>query len=279
MKRITIIILTALIFTIFLFTSCQKAKEPEGKKEVQGSQAQKEEKPQSSKIKLGSQSQQEQKPIETQKGPHETPKPFAPGEKVIEGAYGVEFTVIGEIEKIRELLKKGKAEDESEAAYAMQLCDFPFKNLSIARDPAAIEITEEVMRTSQYIEVRACAAKAMGWYGNKKAVPILLEALKDKGRSVKVDVRLEAAGALLQLNEEIDAALETIDKLAQAKNASAIEIEKLFKWEKGIKGYEDKYVKTWRTLWNPQCEELMRRALTYQSDEAKAFAAAYFAKK
>ena len=48
------------------------------------------------------------------------------------------------------------------------------------------------------------------------------------------EIKLNAVGSLLQLNQEINTALETIDKMAQQKNATS-ELYILFKWKKGLR--------------------------------------------
>lgn len=273
--RITNIMVTILL--ILSLTACQKAKEPEARKETPAQKI--ETKPQPIETRLENEQRQEVvAPIQpsgsTEK--KEEAKIPASKEKEIEGLYGKRVTLKGEIEQIRKFMKEGpdmtdKDEKHREAVYAMSICD-RFTNLSRFEDPAATDITAEVIKTSQYGKIRACAAEAMGWYGNNKAVPVLLDAIKDKDD----DVKLQAAGALLQLNEEVDSALETVDKLAQAEDASD-EIAKLFKWEKETE--TNRYVRTWETLWNAKAEAIMRRALNYASDEIKSGAAFYFARK
>lgn len=175
------------------------------------------------------------------------------------------------IERTRQLMndyKEGKGGDP------WDICSFfsQFTGNEVSRtikdQPEIIGIMTEAISDFPSAEVRGCAAGSAGWYGNKKIVPVLIKALNDNDKNV----RLEAAGSLFQLGDEIEAALEIVDRLAREKDAKAEVLWPMYKWPRGVS-------RDWEELWHPECEVILKKALSYPSNEIKASAAIYFAKK
>lgn len=134
--------------------------------------------------------------------------------------------------------------------------------------PEVIGIMTEAISDFPSAEVRACAAGSAGWYGNKKIVPVLSKALNDNDKNV----RLEAAGSLLQIGSEIDAALKGVNELAQEEGAAFQILWKLF-----ILGKDPN---KWGTeLLRPEYEVVLINALSSKSIGIRAYAANYFAQK
>lgn len=286
MKKITLI-LVALMSVIFLFTSCQKAKEPEGKKEAQTPkqevQTQKEVKQQPSETKLEVQpKQQEQapiatpevkkekkeKPIETKPSPltEEEQKEF---EKLKKRWLGPKFTEKDALKALRILLKADLDptnirwySEHPDVESGQDICDM-LRLSSRTKKKEAFELTLEVLKEDRgYVTV--CAVKEIKFSHDKNAIPYLRRYLSHTSSNEQLTIllRLEAAGSLLVLGDA-DTALPVLDELAKEGNTYAIPY--LFKSGWG---------KEWK-LWDERGLEIIKRALSYPQDQIKAEAALF----
>ncbi|MDO8444586.1 MAG: HEAT repeat domain-containing protein [Deltaproteobacteria bacterium] len=140
--------------------------------------------------------------------------------------------------------------------------------------PIIIDFTIQAIQAPS-AKVKACAAEAMGWYGDQKAAPILLEATKSEDK----EVRLQSAGALLQLGYEVDTAIETIDGLAQGKDATSNILGEMLRLQYDGKNWYISLLNGLDSLWDPKCETVLRKALNYPSREMRATALSYFSAK
>jgi HEAT repeat protein len=126
-------------------------------------------------------------------------------------------------------------------------------------------ILQVIEQKADYPRARACAIKAIGlygefrdgkWYGDKRSLPVLKEAVNDKDP----EVRLQAAGVLLSLGEG-DIALPVLDELARAGiSQSTTALDKLF-------------MPSLPKLWDERGKDIIIKALSYPGDEVKAYAA------
>ena len=286
--------------------SCQKAQQHEGKKEVQ---AQKEEMKQPQAVEPKSEAQVKQQPEKViSQQPKEEKKeevfilrsnplteeeriefktfkgvPIPPDTKQ-EALYDLKLLLRGTPETIPYYQRPefGEGKDRLDK-YADDYCT-AIKGAASLQCKECYDLiikTIQEKATPPYIHpsIRGCAAEALGWYGklkdgkwygDKAAVPVLKEIINDKDP----EVRLQAAGSLLSL-EEVDIALPILDELARAGiHQSTLALEKLFAPEERIENGKKQIVRSHTKLWDEKGREILVKALNYSSDEVKAFAAA-----
>lgn len=129
-----------------------------------------------------------------------------------------------------------------------------------------------------YPKAQACAAEALGWYGelkngkwqgDKRAIPVLRKMITDKDP----EIRLQSAGTLLSLGEA-DIALPILDELAKAGiHQSTFALNKLFSPEERKEDGQIRIVVSHTKLWDVRGKDILKKALNYSNDEVKAFAA------
>ncbi|MEW6066709.1 MAG: hypothetical protein AB1610_00195 [Nitrospirota bacterium] len=295
MKK-AIIILTALILTTFIFTSCQKAKEPE-KKEVQVQQEQKEErKQQPSEMKPEAKPQQEQQlttpEVKEEKSQAMEPSllteeeqrfikekwdGIGPGELTIEEALKA-LKILLKVKKTTEI-KYYAESDPGTWSYGGDICEL-IGMISGSGKKEAFDLILEVLKRQKTNPLAlSCALKHIQRFGDKSVVPILKEYIvyrfpqeevshvyKEKWiKDNETKVRLQAAGTLLAFGEA-DKALPVLDELARQGEVEALPL--LFEPDK------DGVVR-WSKLkfWDERGLEIMKRAIDYPSDEVKGWAA------
>ncbi len=233
MKKITII-LTALVFVSFLFTSCRKAKEPEGKKETQG-QTQKPEATQSEE-------EVKQQPVETKSeilSKQESTIEIKSGLVTDEERKKVEEKFQGEIfeenfendkeviEHLKILLKGNHKTFHLDTPYmpdvhkGERISQFQYGDvirilLSFLKVKDAFNFAIEILKTkTEYPEAVSEAAKVLRFAQDKSVIPLLKEVAKHPNPTV----RLEASGSLLSLGDA-DTALPILDELAEKEGYS-----------------------------------------------------------
>ena len=308
MKKSIIPVIAAIV--IFLFTSCQKAKELE-KKEAQVQQTQKEEikqpleqKPEvqmqkKEQLSSGMEMKEDKKEntIEINKSPLTTKE-----QKEFEGGLETQVSYKEALKSLPILLKGnhktirwyqdwgGKYNFDDKARsdkYEWDICAVLKKLATTKALPAVkasalskplpllnaeqeIDLTLRVAKEKlSYPKGVSCAAEKLGWYQDKRVIPVLKELTKNKDPQV----RLQAAGSLLILGEG-DTALPVLDDLAKAgiQHLSPFVVEKLFAWEIRNESGKEPIISHTK-LWDKRGQELLIKALDYPSDEVKAAAA------
>jgi len=308
MKR-TIIIAITLVLVIFSFAACKK---PESKKEAQVQQAQKEEKKQAeikpeAQTKQKQQSTTPSAKEETKEKPVEIKESLLTEKEQREYKGGLEgelsykealsslkILVKGDYKTIRWYQEWGKEygfkDKDIQWRYENDICaavkkialvkTFPaIKAKASNKPPPPLNYQDEFVLILTVIEEKtsipkavACAAEAIGWYQDKKAIQVLNELIKNNDP----EIRLQSAGSLLILDEG-DTSLPVLDELAKAGiHQSTFALEKLFAWEIK-KEYGANPVISHSKLWNERGKEILVKALNYSSDEVKAYAAASLA--
>jgi hypothetical protein len=306
MKK-TIIIAITLILAGFLFTSCQKSKETEGKKEVQVRDVHKEE-GKSQPAETKSEVQAEQQPPagqqlinEHQEKPAKSPltekeqKEFQGGLEIglsyKDAMKSLSILLTGDHKTIRWYQDWGKEYNFDDKArsdkYEWDICAVVKKLATTKALPALkasafskplppLNAEQEIDLTLRVAEEKlsypkgvSCAAEVLGWYQDKKAVPVLKKLIINKDPQV----RLQAAGSLLILGEG-DTALPVLDEIAKAGfiPLSPFVIEKLFAWEIRKESGKEPIISHTKLL-DIRGQELLIKALDYPSDEVKAAAA------
>lgn len=292
MKKI-VIILVSLIFVSFLFISCQKAKEPEGKE----AQVRTEEVKQPSEAKPEIQPKQQEQPItqEVKEGGKEIPREtktspltekeqryilkwdeFGPPElSVKEALKSLRLLLKAEPKQIRHYVEA----EPGTWSYIGDICKL-IGMISGSGKKEAFDLLLEVLeKRKNYPGALACAIKHLQRFNDKSIIPALKEYIayrylgelpntSDPEKWLKkneTDVRLQTAGTLLALGEG-DIALPVLDELARQGEWEAL--AKLFKTDK-------EGVVHWSTLkfWDERGLEIIKRALDYPSDEVKGWAA------
>jgi len=303
MKKIAII-LFALMLASYLFTACQKAKEPVQKEEV---------KQQPSDIATEVQPKQEKqiphilkmegknnkiKEIEPTVLTEEEQKEFKgglEGEITFEEALkSLRILIKGDYKTIRWYQEWGKKynfnEEHIRDRYEDDLCAAVKKIATVKAFPAikaraqskalpVLKLKDEFDLTLKVIKIKTsfpkavtCAAEAIGWYQDKRAIPILKGLIKNKDP----EIRLQSAGSLLILGEG-NLALPVLGEIAKSGiHQSTFALERLFKWEVK-KEFGETPVISHTKLWDRRGKEILVKALNYSSDEVKAFAAASLA--
>lgn len=103
------------------------------------------------------------------------------------------------IERTRQLMndyKEGKGGDP------WDICSFfsQFTGNEVSRtikdQPEIIGIMTEAISDFPSAEVRGCAAGSAGWYGNKKIVPVLIKALNDNDKNVRLEAERDRCFSL-----------------------------------------------------------------------------------
>jgi hypothetical protein len=288
-----------LAFTFYLSTSCQKSPKREGKKEVQ-TQEKEIMQPQPLETKSDKQSiKKEPLPTQTEDTNKKEPIVLTEEEKEkfrkFEGVFGQEGMDEKEALQDAWILLKGSPatipyyQDSVYGDEKGRLEKYSDDFCTVVRRLASLKskegynltlkvIKEKITPRSIRPSSRACAAEAIGWYGelkggkwygDKRSIPVLKEILKD----ADPEVRLQAAGSLLSLGEG-SIALPVLDELAKAGiHQSTFALDKLFAPEEmEIDGRIGIFI-SHAKLWDERGKEILIKALSYPSDEVKAFAA------
>ncbi len=237
MKKITII-LTALVFVSLLFTSCQKAKEPEGKKETQVQQAQKEEVKQPAEMKPTETKPEVQPQPAAPTAKEEKPQAMEPGplteaeqkfvEKMDFGPLTTPnaFETIDEAKKYLKILLKGnhrnvrfftrfldKERSQDEYGIAIRSALSVLNPTKKKNFKLFIRVLEE---KRDYPKGLSEAIRALRGSGDKRVIELDKELLNHPAAGV----RLEAAGALL-IEGYGDVALPVLDELTEKEGYSS----------------------------------------------------------
>ena len=280
------IILASVIVTIFLFTSCQKAKETEGKKEVlvqQSVQHKEEIKQQPTETKPEVQPQQEQPPTKLEvkeekkeKSIEKKPSPLTEEEQrefeeLKKKWLSPKFTEADAMKALRIIVKadlnsdnirwyfKSGGNEPGSPESGDDICDL-LRMLGGSTKKEAFELTLEVLKKDTGYPT-VCAAKEIKHFNNKEAIPYLRKYLNYIASNEQLTemLRLEAAGSLLAIGDA-DAALPVLDELTKEGKTAALGY--IFH---NMQGKE----------WEKRGIELIRNALTYENNESKALAALF----
>jgi len=284
MKK-TCLILTALITIVFLFTSCQKAKEPEKKGAVQETQKeevkQAETKPSETKpseTKPEVQPQPEEQPptkIEVKEEKKEKPEAAKPSplteeeqsefEKLKKKWLSRKFTKEDALKALRILVKadldrrsirwyhKSGGLESGASEPVDDVCDL-LAMAAKTKKKEAFDLAIYVLKDdNSYMTV--CAAREIRLFNNKEAIPYLRKYLNftPHAEQLTTVLRLEAAGSLLALGDA-DTALPVLDELA--KNGATTALGNIFHTMRGKE-------------WEKKGLEIIKKAYNYEIKDNK----------